>query len=266
MCPGFFEEGSVVVLKNLLIILILLLNACAEKKHHKHVIADIPEASGICYDPTSNALFVVGDEGDIYELSPDGTIKRKKHLGDYDLEGIACDTKRNRLLAVAEGKEALLIIDKRSLTVVRNIRVNRTWQGKRLLKKDKKHGFEGITIDPEGSVYISNQSMHIYPHTDPSVIVKIRDLSHKKVMIDGIIDPGKKDISGLAWHDGYLYMVSDTNNKLYRYNPAKKEIDWQQKLPRFTQEGITFGPDKKIFFSDDNGHIRMYSSRRLHLR
>ncbi len=44
------------------------------------IIAKIPEASGISYSKSSNTLFVVNDEGTIYELSTKGKILRKKSL------------------------------------------------------------------------------------------------------------------------------------------------------------------------------------------
>ncbi len=38
------------------------------------IIAKIPEASGICYSTKSNTLFVVNDEGTIYEIDDNGEV------------------------------------------------------------------------------------------------------------------------------------------------------------------------------------------------
>ncbi len=251
------------VAKSLLIVILFLLNACTRRDIDRHVIADIPEASGICYNPASNTLFVANDEGTLYELFLDGKIKRKKYLGHLDLEGVTCDTKNNRLLVAVEGKEEVAVIDPVNLVPIRTVKIKRAYKGITLLKKDKKHGFEGITLDNRGILYISNQSKHKYPHPDPSVIVIIKNLKHKKASIAEIIDPEKIDISGLAWHKNNLYMVSDTNDKLYRYNMRTKKIDLKIKLPEFAQEGITFAPDGKIFFADDDGHILIFTAKEL---
>ncbi|HHD83333.1 MAG TPA: hypothetical protein ENK93_00495 [Campylobacteraceae bacterium] len=250
------------VLKILPLLLALMTSACSRGKTDPHVIADIPEASGICYSSGDNLLYVVGDEGNIYALSPEGKILRRKFLGKYDLEGIACDPKQHRLLAAVEGKEEVLVIDPERFKLLRTVKIKRDYKGKTLLKKDKKHGFEGITIDDQGDLWISNQSKHYYPHADPSVIVRIDDLSHKKAKISGIIDPRKRDISGLAWQNGYLYMVSDTNDRLYRYNMSQKRIDREIKLPKFAQEGVTFAPGGRLYFADDNGHVLMFDHKR----
>lgn len=65
-------------MRNFFTILLLLTfsqNLFAKEK----VIAKIPEASGIVYSEKSNTLFVVNDEGTIYEVSLRGKIKREKN-------------------------------------------------------------------------------------------------------------------------------------------------------------------------------------------
>lgn len=252
-------------IKALFLIFGLLLVACEGKGMKKHVIAKVPEASGICYDATSDSLFVANDEGTIYELSTDGKRKRKKHLGDYDLEGITCDTEHDRLLLAVEGKDNILIVSKKTLNPKKEVNIDRTYRGKKLLKKDKKRGLEAITLAPDGTLYLSNQSKYLQPHEDPSVIITIKDLMHDKTRITGIIDPRIKNISGLQWHEGALYMVSDTEDRLYRYDLKKRKIDLSVKLPKFAQEGVTFGPDGNVYFADDKGKVLVFTKKELGL-
>ncbi len=246
------------VLKFFVLISIFLFTACAKDTKKDHAIAKIPEASGICYDKISKTLYTVSDRGIVYEISTDGKIIRKKYIGNFDIEGIACDTKNNRLLVISEGNDDILILSKKNLSVTKQIDIKRSFEGKKILQKDKKNGIEGITIDNNGYIYISNQSHHKYPHPDPSVIIKIKDLHKSKTKIVSIIDPRRKDIAGLDYHDGYLYMVSDTNNKLYRYNFKEKKIDKKVSLPKFAQEGIAFDENGNIYLADDRGEILKY--------
>ncbi len=67
-------------------------------------IANIPEASGICYSKTSDTLFVVNDEGRVYEITTKGKILREKRIGKYDLEAIDIDEKNSLLLLANEKK------------------------------------------------------------------------------------------------------------------------------------------------------------------
>ncbi len=232
-----------------------MLTACSQKENH--VIANVPEASGICYSQYSDTLFVANDEGKVYELSPEGKILRKKRLGDYDLEGVACDDKKAQLYFAVEGSDDILVVKQKRLKVIKKININREYKGTTLLVKDKKRGIEGITMDDK-YFYLSNQSERKYPRSDPSVIVKIDRFSGKKADIKGMIDHKQFDIAGLAMHNGYLYMVSDTDNKLIKYDIQRDKVISVKELPDFAQEGVTFDDQGYIYFADDNGRVLRY--------
>ncbi len=248
--------------KNLFLCMILFLSSCSSSGKKEHIIAKIPEASGICFYHTTKTLYTVSDEGSAYELTTSGHILRSTHLGDYDLEGITCDEKHQRLLLAVEGKDNILILDQKYLRIQKEINVARTFKNEKLLIKDKKRGLEGITMNND-TIYLSNQSHHKYPHKDPSIIVTVKDLRHTKTPILSRIDPRRIDISGLQYHQGFLYMISDTNDKVYRYNFSKHKIDKQAKLPKFAQEGITFDSDGYIYFADDKGKILKYKREEI---
>ena len=86
-------------------------------------------------------------------------------------------------------------------------------------------------------------------------------LKKKKVAIDDIVDHGYKDIAGLSYHNGYLYMVSDSENLLIKYDLKNKKTISKKELPDFAQEGVTFDDHGYIYFADDNGRILKYSSK-----
>jgi len=244
-------------MKNIFYILTVLffLTSCSAKENH--VIANVPEASGICYSKNSNTLFVANDEGRVYELSPKGRILRKKRLGDYDLEGVACDEKRAQLYFAIEGSDNILVVKQKRLKVIKKININREYKGRTLLVKDKKRGLEGIAMDDK-YFYLSNQSERKYPRSDPSVIVKIDRTSRKKAVIKGMIDHKQLDIAGLTMYKGYLYMVSDTDNKLIKYDIKRDKVVFVKALPNFAQEGVTFDDQGYIYFADDNGRVLKY--------
>ncbi|WP_415406036.1 SdiA-regulated domain-containing protein [Sulfurovum sp. CS9] len=237
------------------LITFFFLNACFANENH--VIANVPEASGICYSKYSDTLFVANDEGRVYELSPKGKILRKKRLGNYDLEGVACDEKKAQLYFAIEGSDDILVVKQKRLKVIKKININREYKGRTLLVKDKKRGLEGITMDDK-YFYLSNQSERKYPRSDPSVIVKIDRSSRKKADIKDMIDHKQLDIAGLAMHHGYLYMVSDTENNLIKYDIKRDKVVWVKALPDFAQEGVTFDDQGYIYFADDNGRVLKY--------
>jgi len=207
-------------------------------------------------------LYVVSDEGMLYTLTTDGVIKRRKKLGDYDFEGVACDSRRGRLILAIEGDDDLLIVDRTDFTPLKRITVKRRFQKRKILAKGG-NGLEGITLAPNGTLYLANQSNHKYPHADPSVIVTLPYPHAKKGVITGVIDIQKIDLAGLDWHRGRLYIVSDKKDRLYRYNPKSRKIDLERKLPKFAQEGVAFDTKGNLYFSDDDGRVLKSTQKAL---
>ena len=229
-------------------------------------IAKIPEASGIKYVKKSNSLFVVNDEGTIYELSKKGKILRKRFLGKYDLEGITYDKKNDKLLLAVEGDESILILDRESLDFEQEIKIKRKYKKLKLLKKSKKAGIEAIAIDENGDIYLSNQSRITYKKklkVNASVVFKIDSLDKKKAKITEVFNHGYIDIAGLTFHDGYLYMVSDKKNLLIKYDIKTNTTIKKIKLKKSAQEGICFDGKNNIYIADDKGRILKYKKDKL---
>jgi len=229
-------------------------------------IANIPEASGITYVPQSKSLFVVNDEGTLYEISKKGKIKRKKYLGKFDLEGIAYDKKNDRLLIALEGDESILILDRKTLQKEKIVKIKRKYKKIKLLKKSKKAGLEAIAIDEDGNIYVSNQSRITYKKKlkeNASVVVKINSLKKKKAKITEVYNHGYIDIAGLTFHDGYLYMTSDKKNLLIKYDIQTNTTIKKIKLPKSAQEGICFDENGYVYIADDNGRVLRYKAKKL---
>lgn len=242
-----------------ILIFTLILRGCFDDKN---VIAKVPEASGICYSTSRDSLFVANDEGSIYEIRKDGKEIRKKKIGRYDLEGVACDDATNLLYFSVETRESILVVDMKSLKVIKEVKIDRAYDGKTVIKQDKEYGIEAITLI-NGDIYISNQSYKKYPNKDASIVFRVGSLKKKKTKIKSIINHGFVDVSGLSYYDGYLYMVSGNKNLLIKYDLANKKVLKKKKLPKFAQEGITFDGDGYIYFADDEGRVLKYKSKKF---
>jgi uncharacterized protein YjiK len=231
-------------------------------------IAKIPEASGICYVAKSDMLIVVNDEGWIYKLTRKGEIIRKLYLGKYDLEGITYDKTNDKLLVAVEGKESILVLNRSSLELEKEIKIKRKYDGVELLKKSKKAGLEAIAIDENGDIYVSNQSKITYDKKlkeNASVILRVGTLHKKKTKIKEVYNHGYIDISGMTFHDGYLYMTSDKKNLLIKYDIKNNKTIEKIKLPKSAQEGICFDDNGNIYIADDNGRVLRYKATKLGL-
>ena len=220
------------------------------------VIAKIPEASGIVYSQKSNTLFVVNDEGKIYELTTKGKILKKLNLGKYDFEGITIDEENSLLILAVEGEEKILVISQENFRIQNEIKIKRKFNKINVLKKDSKNGIEGIALY-KNKLYISNQSKNNYPKADSSVIVIVDyNLDKKKLKIENIIDHKQKDISGLTFYNDTLYMISDQNNFVLSYNIKENKAIKKYKLKKkYAQEGLTFDNKGNLYIADDNGQV-----------
>ena len=107
-----------------------------------------PEPSGICPYPPHNSFFIVGDEGHLAEISPEGEILKMVLLGDLDLEGISYDPWSGLLAAVAEKRNLLIMIDPVNLRIYNTIPV----------PPPKDGSYEGVAVIAPGSVALVNQA------------------------------------------------------------------------------------------------------------
>jgi len=246
--------------KAVLIITIILniVSASNFKIKDKQIIAKVPEASGICYSTIRDSLFIANDEGKIYEISKKGKILRDKKIGNYDLEGVACDNDKGVLLFAVEKDDAVLVVSQKRLKIKKKISIKRKFKGIKVLKKDKKHGLEAITI-VDGKIFLSNQSFNKYPKEDSSVVFQIDNIKGKKAKIVKIINHGYFDIAALTYHNKMLYMISDDKNLLITYNLKENRTINKIVLPKFAQEGICFDNFGMLYIADDNGRILKFN-------
>ncbi len=250
----------------LFLLSLFIMTGCS---HDPNEISQIPEASGICFSNNSKTLFVANDEGTAYEISKTGEILRKQYLGDYDLEGVACDDNNNELIFVYEGEDSVIRVNAKTLEVIQIYPIKRRFQGDLILKKDTKHGLEGITL-MDDNIFLSNQSHHFKPMIDPSVVVlikkkNIRNNQNKDLMIEQLIQPPHEDISGMDYHDNVLYMVSDTEDLLIKYDINKQRDIATVKLSPYAQEGLAFDDENNVYIANDNGSVFKYDKNSLGL-
>jgi len=232
---------------------VLLVSACAGLEGE--VIAKIPEASGISYCSDDDTLVVANDEGIFYKISRKGKILQKTKLGDYDLEGVVCE--ETQMIFALENK-GMLIIDRQSGDK-KEIPLDTTYKGKKLSLFSKRSGVEGIT-KVGNSVYLAKQSNK----KKSSFIAVVRLMPYPAKIVD-VIEHHIADTAGLAYHDGYLYMVSDKEDLLIKFDLIKKKVVQKIKLEKGAWEGIAFDAKGFVYLADDEGRIVKYKKKRLGL-
>ena len=237
----------------LLIPIVLSLSACGDPLGEK--IVKIPEASGISYCKSSDTLIVANDEGRYYEINRKGKILQKVKLGKHDLEGVVCEDEE--LIFVIENK-GLLLVDRKT-NKKKKVIIDTSYQGKKLKLFDKKEGIEGIA-KVDNMVYLAKQSKK----KKKSFIAVVRLTPYPSRIVD-VIEHHIADTAGLAYHDGYLYMVSDKEDLMIKYDLIKKKIVQKVKLEKGAWEGIAFDHKGYVYLADDDGRVMKYSKKVLGL-
>lgn len=237
--------------------------------------SQIAEPSGITYHPTRRSLFLADDSGSVHEVNLEGRLIQSKGLNGRDIEGITVDPSTGLLYAAVEDDEAILELDPENLTIQREFRIGRNFEGEQLLRKGGM-GIEAIAFVPDashpegGTFWVGNQSFSLKAKDEPSVVcevvVPLRSTTAK--MADGVIIQAYKmnfiDISGLAYdtQGDLLVLISDTTNLLVE---LKREgtILRQYLLPGAEQEGIVLDGQGYMYLAQENGEIIKLADRRL---
>ena len=237
--------------------------------------SQIAEPSGITYHPTRRSLFIADDSGIIHELRLDGTLVQSRGLSERDIEGITVNPNTGLLYVAIEDDEAIIELDPETLTMQREFRIGRNFEGELLLRKGGM-GIEAIAFVPDdthpegGTFWVGNQSFSLKAKDEPSVVcevvVPLRSGTARKA--EGTIIQAHRmnfiDISGLAYdvQGDHLVLVSDTSNLLVE---LKREgtILGQYLLPGDEQEGVVLDGLGYMYIAQESGEIIKLADRRL---
>jgi DNA-binding beta-propeller fold protein YncE len=225
------------------------------------------EPSGIVFHPWRGTLFVVGDEGDICEIQRDGTFVKQKRIRQADFEGITCDPATGLLYIAVEGEERVVEIDPEDFRVLREFSIDRTFQGKMVLKAGGA-GIEAMTFVPDshhpdgGTFYVANQGFDLNSTEDPSAIFEIEiplksdSAGDSTAKIVRFFTLGVIDLSGLHYDrvNDRLYVISDATNTFFEITKAG-HIVRSYAFPGDNQEGITVDEEGFVYIAQDSGGI-----------
>lgn len=229
--------------------------------------ADFREPSGIVYDRRRGTLFVVGDEGDICEMTTDGALLKQKALRPgTDFEGLAQVPQTGLLYVAIEGEEKILEVDPTTFEPLREFTIPREFQGVELFRPGGQ-GIEGICFVPDethpqgGTFLVANQSFTEDPDGEKSLIAQVElplrvASGPAEAKIKGWFSLGVIDLSGLHYDadSGHILVISDAANTLMEITPEGKILRVLA-LPGENQEGLTMDDEGMMYIAQDSGGI-----------
>jgi uncharacterized protein YjiK len=228
----------------------------------------MPEPSGVVLHPHTDTLFIVDDEGSIFELSTEDEILRSATLGPgLDLEGVTADPATGRLYVAVEKDEMILEVDPADLTVRRRFTVPREHHGQLLMDRAG-NGLEGIVFLPDadhpegGTLLVANQTYDLDNPTNRSVLVEVELPLRRGGEEDAVArivrvrEVHVIDMAGLHYDADRrrLYVACDSPNVLLILN-RRLELQRTYALPGDNQEGLAADADGNLYIAQDSGGV-----------
>tara|TARA_Y100000385_G_C13108988_1_gene650767 strand:+ start:11889 stop:12743 length:855 start_codon:yes stop_codon:yes gene_type:complete len=229
------------------------------------------EPSGICWHSQRKTLFVVGDQGDVCEIKPDGTLISQKRIRSADFEGITHDPSTGLLYIALEGKESVIELNPETLEVLREFSLPRKFEDKVVMKSGGQ-GIEALTFVPDmahpegGTFCVANQSFSTNDKEDISAVfvveLPLRSKTGEPKLLN-YFNPGIIDVSGLHYSpiDGHIFVISDVCNVILEYSPTHKLLK-EFAFPGNDQEGIAVDDKGFMYIAQDSGGIIKLKSLR----
>jgi uncharacterized protein YjiK len=224
----------------------------------------IREPSGICYHAQRGTLFVVSDEGEVLEITKDGSPVANYPVKG-DLEAIDVVPETGLLYAGIEGEDVILEFDPVIGEVTRRFPINRAFGGDpNFLKKQTDgydNGIESLAFVPDrdhpegGTFYVGNQ-------WDPPMImevlvpIKSARTPEAEARIIRVL-PFKMDDPAAMYYDPVtrrLNIVSDADNILVELTLEGKMVNQYAFLGN-DQEGLCRDDEGYLYIAQDIGGI-----------
>jgi len=193
----------------------------------------VPEPSDIAYSASRKSLFVVSDNGYLFETNLKGTILRKADYKGLDNEGVYVT--EDHVYAVEEFTRKIKTFSLPDLILEKTVKI--PYNGGR------NKGYEGLTYNKAKGVF------SLFVEKDP---LYVYELNEKLERINEInLGDLARDISAATYYDNHLWVLSDEDRTIFKLNPNDYSVLAKWKIPVLNAEGITFLPDGNLIVASD---------------
>lgn len=220
----------------------------------------VTEPSGLTWLAERGTLVVVGDEGQVAELTLEGDLVREKQLGG-DFEGVTADPDNEVLYVVDEKQLEVLVLDWTTFEEKGRLDLRPILE-EAGLTFNQSDSFEGLAYQPATNG--SRPGMLWLGHQYGPVAILCAEVagSPPELGFVGMWNVETKEISALCIDpaDLNLIAVSDGENLLVELSP-QGEILESRAIGGTEQEGIAVLPDGSYCIADDLGGVFHYSDK-----
>lgn len=193
---------------------------------------NVSEPSDIAYSTDYSQMYIVSDKGILYKTDTLGKKIIDAEAKGLDFEGICMYN--NVLYVTDERARRIMGYSPDSMILVRENEVAYTGA--------MNQGYEAITYNEVKKCFI------IVTEKEPCWLFELNNdlvkINEKKLKI-------ASDLSGLCYHDGFVYALSDENQMVIQLNASNYSVIQKWKIPVTNPEGITFDKNGNMVILSD---------------
>jgi len=206
-------------------------------KPSKSILLDIPEPSDICVSANGKTLFIVSDDGGLYETDLEGKVLRSTTTDLNDAEGVYADDEN--IYLVEERNRFIKQYAIKNFALVNTIYV--PYEGGR------NKAFESIAKRSDGG-YV------LFTEKDPVWMFELNEQFQETGRVKWNL---LGDISSATFWENSLWLLSDERAEIWLTDVVHKSIVKRFKLPVLNPEGMAFLPNGALLVLSDDEH-RLY--------
>jgi len=207
-----------------------------ERKIH----LNIPEPSDVCIHPNGKSLFIVSDNGYLFETDLEGNVLRKADYLGLDCEGVYAD--ENYVYVVEEFSRKIRILDIHSLRIERTVLLE--YNGAR------NGGYEAMTFNKAKNKFV------LLTEKNPIYLFELDENLQRVNEID--LSGITRDVSAASYHNNHLWLLGDEDRTVYQLNPLTYEVVNSWRLPVINPEGLTFDQNGNMLILSDDMQLLYY--------
>ena len=200
-------------------------------EHFKSI--KVPEPSDIAFDGSGQVLYVVSDNGILYECTPEGKVLRRAAFEGLDFEGV--EVVGDYIYVADESLRQVHRFDREYL------KKDKTWYVPYSGGRNK--GYESLAFNRTTERFV------LITEKDPIVI---KELNGDFIPVNEYAFTAARDISGARYHNGYMYLLSDEDRKVFMCHPETYEVIKSWKIEVLNPEGIAFDKDGRLVIAADD--------------
>lgn len=213
-------------------------------KYSKTFNTNVPEPSDACLSSNGQCLFVISDNGFLFETDLEGKILRQSNVVGIDFEAICL---ANNLLYISdESSRKIYCVNPSDLTL--NKTFNLTYTGAR------NSGFEALAFNE------INKSFYIVSEKSPIVI---RVYNEQFQQINEINFDATSDISSAFYYQNNLWLLSDDEHLILKLD-ANYKVQNQYDIKILNPEGFFINKEGDLtVVSDDMAKLYQFEATQI---